>query len=1019
MFRQYRLFLLIVAVMCFSSATARPPDRATRPPLQPRVHSLYNDAGSLAGRTTGPTPASAAADTFVLAEFTFDGTSGPDDQGWVSKERFQWTVMDTFFHVADATELNGGDAGGLIVLEGAQSLWCGASPSGNEEICRYATLPGYGNNWSQSFTSVGFPRTGDVTLSYLTIWDIEPAEDYARVYYLDKDGAWQEITFYSWSLPGPPVKTESWVIPDSVLGDSVQIWFEFDSDGAWSDEDGYWPTDGAIIIDSVTVADTSGVIDFQDFESELLGARATNDGHWQAGVPETIGNFSGLFSGVAVLQEDGCTGNATALWGFFAGSTYDYSCGGHPEQAAVPRNDAQSYYDTDYLSNEIWSPRIDWNQDENGVSVPATAETAILEFDVYRDLPLQNLVLYQWFVRNVIDGCPQNWMSSNYIYYGDAKDWYRHRESIARHVDPAVQQIQVALRAVDMCWSWCGIYGDGSCHSHAPLFDNVRVVRVDVAGPSWEYFPFEMFADNFASDGTLTGTVRIDIASLRADGVPRDSATVTVTSAVGIDDHIPGDQNSQRAVYCHIKDVSPAKSGNVVSGDITLYPLVSSGDGWTTLRCYGPTGPRFRIDLNDALYTPGDTVWYYFSARDKNGVTNYWSLQAGARSSESGVRAHPMEVTCLPANAVNGTTDILYVDGFDGYGAQPFFETAFELLGITPDRFDVADPTYISGGGPGARVANVLGQIAPAYQKIVWNTGHLRRGGIHDGLAYGAWPISSDDFGMLFEFLDQSPNRPGVYFSGDNFATWWTTQAGAGAVNLRGTYVNFNVVADAHTAVGEPVSPRVIALPGSFFDQQSVGPDTLIAFGGGCSGVNDFDVLEATGSAGLQMAYSGNPSHGAVVTQITQNSVGDTARVVLSGFSFHYIRNHRSGLPPARAVHLASILRWLENDIDDPVGAGPLSPRTNSLSQNYPNPFNPTTTIRYSIERPAYVSLRIYNVTGQLVKTLVDRVQSPGEVKPLTWDGMNDSGQRVSSGVYFYRMVTENFTRTRKMVLLK
>ena len=1019
MSRYCTLFVLAVAVTYFNSATARSPDRAAQPLPQPRVHSMYNDAGSFTGRITGPLRSSAAADTFILAEFTFDGASGPDDQGWVSKERFQWTVMDTFFHVADATELNGGDAGGLIVLEGAQSLWCGAAPSGSEELCHYATLPGYGNKWSQTFTSVGFPRAGDVTLSYLTIWDIEPAEDYARVYYLDKDGVWQEITFYSWSLPGPPVKSESWVIPDSVLGDFIQIRFGFDSDGAWSDEDGLWPTDGAIIIDSVTVADTAGVIDFQNFESELPGARATSDGHWRAGVPETIGDFSGLFSGVAVLQEDGCTGNASALWGFFEGSTYDYSCGGHPEQEAVPHRDVHSYYDTDYLSNEIWSPRIDWNQDKNGVPVPATAETAMLEFDVYRDLPLQNLVFYQWFVRNVIDDCPRFWVSANYVYYGDAKDWYRHRESITRHVDPAAQQIQVALRAVDMCWSWCGVFGDGSCHSHAPLFDNVRVVRVNVPGPTWDYFPFDLFADNFAADGTLTGTVRIEVAHLRADGVPRDSATVTVTSAAGIDNHIPGDQSSHRAVYCHIKDVSPAKSGSVVSGDLVRYPFVSTADGWTTLRCYGSTGIRSTIDLNDALYTPGDTVWYYFSARDINGVTNYWSQHTGVTSSETEVRALPMEVTCLPANAVNGTTDILYVDGFDGYGAQPFFETAFELLGITPDRFDILDPTYISGGGPGARVANVLAQIAPAYQKIAWNTGHFRRGGIHDGLAYGAWRLSSDDFGMLFEFLDQSPNRPGVYFSGDNLATWWATKAGAGAVNLRDTYINYNVVSDAHTVVGEPVSPLAIGLPGSFFDHPLDGVDTLVAFGGGCSGVNDFDVLEATGSAILQMAYSGNPSHGAVVSQVTQNSAGDTARVVLSGFSFHEIRDYRSGSPPARAIHLASILRWLENDIEDPVGAGPISLHTNSLNQNYPNPFNPTTTIRYSIEKPAHVSLKIYNVAGQLVKTLVDGFQSPGKVEPLTWDGMNDKGQGVSSGVYFYRMVTKNFARTRKMVLLQ
>jgi flagellar hook assembly protein FlgD len=65
------------------------------------------------------------------------------------------------------------------------------------------------------------------------------------------------------------------------------------------------------------------------------------------------------------------------------------------------------------------------------------------------------------------------------------------------------------------------------------------------------------------------------------------------------------------------------------------------------------------------------------------------------------------------------------------------------------------------------------------------------------------------------------------------------------------------------------------------------------------------------------------------------------------------------------------------------------------------------------------VSLTIYNAAGQRVTTLVDEVQSPEAVGPVTWDGHNDAGQSVASGVYFYKLVTKNFSQTKKMVLLK
>jgi len=93
-------------------------------------------------------------------------------------------------------------------------------------------------------------------------------------------------------------------------------------------------------------------------------------------------------------------------------------------------------------------------------------------------------------------------------------------------------------------------------------------------------------------------------------------------------------------------------------------------------------------------------------------------------------------------------------------------------------------------------------------------------------------------------------------------------------------------------------------------------------------------------------------------------------------------------------------------------------PRTFSLSQNYPNPFNPTTTIRYALPQGSRVTLKVYNVLGQEVATLVDGYQ-PAGFQLAVWDGRTMAGSTVPSGTYLYRVVAGDFVQTRTMVLLK
>lgn len=90
----------------------------------------------------------------------------------------------------------------------------------------------------------------------------------------------------------------------------------------------------------------------------------------------------------------------------------------------------------------------------------------------------------------------------------------------------------------------------------------------------------------------------------------------------------------------------------------------------------------------------------------------------------------------------------------------------------------------------------------------------------------------------------------------------------------------------------------------------------------------------------------------------------------------------------------------------------------NYLAVNYPNPFNPTTTIEYSVANDSHVNLSVYDVNGQLVRTLINGFKVKNNYRVI-WDGKNNMGSDVASGVYFYRLKTDSFARARKLILLR
>ena len=101
--------------------------------------------------------------------------------------------------------------------------------------------------------------------------------------------------------------------------------------------------------------------------------------------------------------------------------------------------------------------------------------------------------------------------------------------------------------------------------------------------------------------------------------------------------------------------------------------------------------------------------------------------------------------------------------------------------------------------------------------------------------------------------------------------------------------------------------------------------------------------------------------------------------------------------------------------VDENDGTGPSE---FELAQNYPNPFNPSTSIRYHLPKAVHVKLVIYSLLGKKVRTLVDAKQDPGS-RNVVWDGTDEAGGRVTSGIYLYRLETEGFRAVRKLTVLR
>ena len=943
-----------------------------------------------------PVAAVATRDTLYLLggpdrwDGRFEDPDGqPNWHGWTGDDRS--VDPTTYWHVSDFHAVNG-----------QYSMWCGTY---------FDDDPGYGNSWDQRLVfsyEVPDPSASYAVNLALTVQnDTEPDYDYTYVEF-NRGGVW--FVWGSGTYDGIRTfefnETTNFDPGDYVgeAGDEIRLRVRFNSDGAWSDEDGLWLTDGACQIDDITVTVDGSVVDFEDFED---GA----SDHWIPVPAPVVGDFSHLVHAPGHL--DPCQDNDTWMVCFVddgivvpgtGGTTYDewdYGPGGY-----VLNWEGGLAGPDHYLDNHVVSPPL---------AIPAGYEGAALAFDVYRHQILNlNYVpmLIEWSVRSTtseevadLENAP--WRNHNYVYYG-GPEFTRMEFPLHEQIDPGARWLQVSVGVIEIfCWGWC--YGT----TPAPYYDNVAVKVFDFEGPAVMVDHSDLPRDAFPQQGFL------DLADLASNSCRFDPAL-----AAGDSIAVMARTLAANATLVAPPDLHVWLRANPLFDSVRLLPAGFEREG-DRIRgtvaadsCRDLLGRaidhRWFFDLPDAGFLfPGDELHYLVAAIDElvgdqrttlwpadtTGFAAFDSPRLASAYDPAGVVRFLPSVT--DAEGVQPPT-LLWNDAgpeHTTWWALRLAEAAGLVHGLDYDVFTTRAPSQGIGDGLGAAATPAL---LGGYDRILYTAGDHEQHTLDNG-----------DLGLLAAWLDVGGD---LLLCGDG---WAGDLAGD---PLGAEFLEYR--AGVQVASGNQqelldgqASPRVAALAdGGVFPAERAW-----RLHGTCPQVRRFNLLEPTPSGGaLLVAEYLNPDDQPGIYPYAAAALRtdlDTGSRIISlswDLAAAVAGGDGSGAPTA-AVLLRDILAFFGQS-GTPVGARDLPGAM--LVSAYPNPFNPRTTIRLDLPRDTEVRFRIYDLRGAVVRTLHRGPMSAGRHE-LVWIGTDDRRRAVASGVYFFEVRTPTDRRLGKLTLVR
>ncbi len=339
-----------------------------------------------------------------------------------------------------------------------------------------------------------------------------------------------------------------------------------------------------------------------------------------------------------------------------------------------------------------------------------------------------------------------------------------------------------------------------------------------------------------------------------------------------------------------------------------------------------------------------------------------------------------MEFTTKPFNK---TADILVVDD-DNYNRPPlgkskFYETYYtDALGANGYECDVWD--VFCYGSPDTSILN-------QYTIVVWLTGATYSGISYPEEYYNSASFTDDEALDLRLYLKNG----GLLFLSSQ-----------GIKDFYYYYLNYLGISNVLLDVG---SDTILGISGS-----PIGDGLNFTITGGTGADNQFMqsaiIPSSKGDTILNYKNYEGGGYAGVMMQFSKWAA------VTFGFGFEAINSDAM-----RNEVMHRIIEWLySTGVEEPDK--PETPKRYKLLQNRPNPFNVTTNIKYQVPKLSKISLNIYDITGRLIRTLVDKEEKPG-LYIIIWNGKDDRGKKLSSGVYFYKLTAGNFVQIRKLILMR
>jgi len=930
-----------------------------------------------------------------------------------------WTTRDL-----TQSAVNHWHADTYHAVNGSYSAWCGILDYPACDIDDEAG--GYGNHWRESLTWSGpvantlAPCTVDI--SAVLNHDLEPGYDFLYVECLTSGGQVVQLASFDDTATAVPLNVSFTYNPGDYNGtpaNEVAVRFRVASDGAWSDADCSYASIGAAQLDDVVITLSNGVGVSHDFEDGTLGP-------FQAPQPNGVGDFAQVWT--RLQDTDPCATNSTPQVAFIDDGLVVPGTGGtvctdycYGPDGYILNNVGGLLGPAYHLENAINSPVMAWPAGFDAAQFALTAFEDDFAFERNDDPG----IFYVWNVRSTSDPDPAAiliapWTGPNLLHINDRHDGHYRQfdEPIGQYLAPNATFVQLRVYVVETGFVWSIVGTNGT---PAPYFDNVRLQATHAQGPDISGRTSGLARDAFPANGLVDMS---DPGSLSARFDADGGAEATGDSVVA--------------------EISPVRVGAVLVGAPEIHyrllpnpvfdPYRTSGlpntgavPGWEIdLGSGQPTG-RFAFDLPDTGFLfPGDQLRYYLAATDEVGGEALTSIMpadtVGFSSTGGGLDYDPLfTVRVLPA--------ISEVVGSPGTYTQP------DLLIWDDTRRGQQTGLWVASM---AQLGLQLGVdydlvTKPDVSVIMSERVSLTQLGLYNDLFTLKGTDTADMFPdpdiLLLNDWFALGNRDLLAMGTAifDFYNWGSGDLMTDfATNRLGIETSEN---DVGPLIGNQSFPGVLPVPGN---------PVFIAAGlqwrenGNC---------EAPGTRFGRFARSDaiTPTVGAQLLAEFTDPAGAPG-----AYPYAAALLNITAADGGRAITIPSTLRRIYTDPDAAKAEAPLSARTRVLSDiltyfgrtlspgeatavpdiptfavaAYPNPFNPSTTIDFTMPRPGHLALKIFDVRGRLVRTLMDeqRQAGPGQV---VWNGTDERGAHVPSGVYFYEARAGQEVRVRKLTMVK